>query len=50
MNVLVVDAGTSSVRASVVRPDGTVAAERRRTVVPSTPSDGFVELDGGDHR
>lgn len=45
MSVLVVDAGTSSVRAAVVRPDGTVDAVHRRTVVPSTPMDGFVELD-----
>ncbi len=45
MSVLVIDAGTSSVRAAVVRPDGTVDAVHRRTVVPSRPMDGFVELD-----
>jgi len=45
VNILVVDAGTSSVRASVVRPDGTVAVEHRRAVPPSTPNPGFVEFD-----
>ena len=45
MSVLVVDAGTSSVRASVVRPDGTVHAVHRRDVLPSTPNAGFVEFD-----
>ncbi|MGI8683825.1 MAG: FGGY family carbohydrate kinase [Acidimicrobiales bacterium] len=45
MSVLVVDAGTSSVRAAVVRPDGTVDAVHRRSVLPSTPMDGFVEID-----
>ena len=45
MAVLVVDAGTSSVRAAVVRPDGTVDAVHRRAVLPSTPRTGFVELD-----
>ena len=45
MNLLVVDAGTSSVRASVVRQDGSVAVEHRRAVLPSTPNPGFVEFD-----
>ncbi|HEX2701455.1 MAG TPA: FGGY family carbohydrate kinase [Acidimicrobiales bacterium] len=45
MSVLVIDAGTSSVRAAVVRADGTVGAVHRRRVPPSRPSDGFVEID-----
>ena len=45
MSVLVIDVGTSSVRGSIVRPDATVANIHRRTVLPSTPAPGFVELD-----
>ncbi|MGQ0521411.1 MAG: FGGY family carbohydrate kinase, partial [Actinomycetota bacterium] len=45
MNVLVVDAGTTSVRAALVRPDGSVGAEHRRPVTVSTPNPGFVEFD-----
>jgi glycerol kinase len=45
MTILVVDVGTSSVRATVVRPDASIAAERRRAVLPSTPMPGFVEFD-----
>jgi glycerol kinase len=43
--VLVVDAGTSSVRAAVVRPDATVDAVHQRAVLPACPSPGFVEID-----
>ena len=45
MSVLVVDVGTSSVRASIVSAGATVAHTHRRTVLPATPSPGFVELD-----
>ncbi len=45
MSVLVVDVGTSSVRASVVAPDATVGEIARRALLPATPSPGFVELD-----
>ena len=45
MSILVVDVGTSSVRASIVNADATVALVRRRDVLPSTPAPGFVELD-----
>ena len=45
MTVLVVDVGTSSVRASVVSPGAIVDHIHRRAVLPSTPSPGFVELD-----
>jgi glycerol kinase len=45
MSVLVVDVGTSSVRASIVGADATVAHIHRRAVLPATPAPGFVELD-----
>ena len=45
MSVLVVDTGTTSVRAAVVRPDGSVGAVHRRSVAPSSPNPGFVEFD-----
>jgi glycerol kinase len=44
-NVLVVDAGTSGVRAAVVRADGSFAAEVAREVLPSSPAGGLVEFD-----
>ena len=48
MSVLVVDTGTTSVRAAVVRPDGTVKAVHRRPLALSTPNAGFVEFDAAD--
>ncbi len=51
MSVLVVDVGTSSVRAAVVRPGGTgtrgasVGHVHTVAVLPSTPFPGLVELD-----
>jgi len=45
MSILVVDAGTSAVRAAVVRPDGTVEHVHQRPTPPSTPAPGFVEID-----
>ena len=45
MSILVVDVGTSGVRASVVRPDGTVDGEHRRQVLPISPAPGLVEFD-----
>ena len=45
MSVLVVDAGTSGVRAAVVRPDGAVDHVHHREVLPSSPAPGFVEFD-----
>jgi glycerol kinase len=41
----VIDVGTSSVRAAVVRPDGTVDAVHRRPLPPSVPFPGLVEVD-----
>ncbi|MDQ6838534.1 MAG: FGGY-family carbohydrate kinase [Actinomycetota bacterium] len=42
---MVVDVGTSSVRGSVVRPDGTVDTVARRPLPPSVPAAGLVEID-----
>jgi glycerol kinase len=45
MSILVVDVGTSGVRAAIVRPDATVAHVHHLPVLPTTPSPGFVEFD-----
>jgi glycerol kinase len=45
MSILVVDVGTSSVRAAVVRPDGTFDAVHRQATLPDTPFPGLVEFD-----
>jgi glycerol kinase len=45
MSVLVVDVGTSGVRASVVRPDAQVDHVHYLEVLPSSPAPGFVEFD-----
>lgn len=45
MSVLVVDVGTSGLRAAVMRPDGEVASLHYRAFPPSTPSPGLVEFD-----
>jgi glycerol kinase len=43
--VLVVDIGTSSIRAAVVRDDATFAHEAAYELLPETPADGIVEFD-----
>lgn len=45
MSVLVIDVGTSSLRAAVVRPDASVTAVHQRACPPSTPFPGLVEFD-----
>lgn len=45
MSILVVDVGTTTVRAAVVHPDATVTAVHARAFPPSTPFPGLVELD-----
>ena len=45
MSLLVVDVGTTGVRAAVVRPDATVEHVHYREVLPVTPAPGFVEFD-----
>lgn len=47
MSVLVVDVGTSGLRAAVVRPDGEVVALHYRAFPPSSPFPGMVEFDAG---
>jgi glycerol kinase len=44
-SVLVVDVGTSGVRAAIVRPDGEVEHEHHVRVLPTTPAPGLVEFD-----
>jgi glycerol kinase len=44
-SLLVVDVGTSGVRAAVVRPDATVTCVHHRPVLPDTPAPGLVEVD-----
>ena len=48
MTILVVDVGTSGVRAGIVRPDATVGHVYHREVLPSTPAPGFVEFDAAE--
>jgi glycerol kinase len=50
MSILVIDVGTSSVRASVVRPDASVVAVHQEQALPSTPAPGLVELDAAHLR
>ncbi len=45
MSVLVVDVGTSGVRATVVRPDASIEHPHYREVLPETPMPGFVQFD-----
>jgi glycerol kinase len=44
-SILVVDVGTSGVRAAIVRPDATVEHEHRLPLLPATPAPGLVEFD-----
>jgi glycerol kinase len=44
-SVLVVDVGTSGVRAAIVRPDATVEDVHHAHVLPDTPGPGLVEFD-----
>jgi glycerol kinase len=43
--ILVVDVGTSSLRVAVVGDDGRLRAERRESLLPSSPAPGLVEFD-----
>lgn len=44
MTILVIDVGTSSVRASLVQDDGTVETRARRPTPPILPAPGLVEI------
>ncbi len=46
-SILVVDVGTSGVRAAVVGPDGAIDHTHYIQVLPSSPAPGFVEFDAG---
>ena len=43
MSILVIDVGTSGLRAAIVRPDATVAVEGHVELLPDTPAPGLVE-------
>ena len=45
MSLLVIDVGTSGLRAAVVRPDATIAVDQHRELLPSSPEAGLVEFD-----
>ena len=45
MSILVIDVGTSSLRAAVVGPDATIEAEQHVPLLPSSPEAGLVEFD-----
>ncbi|GAC1318643.1 MAG: glycerol kinase GlpK [Acidimicrobiales bacterium] len=45
MSILVVDVGTSGVRAAIVRPDATVDHVHHVPVLPTSPQPSFVEFD-----
>jgi len=45
MSVLVIDVGSSSLRAAVVRPDGTIGHVHQRLLASSRPAPGFAEFD-----
>lgn len=45
MSVLVVDVGTSSVRAAIVAADAAVGHEQLRPLLPDSPAPGLVEFD-----
>src|SRR4051812_34797136 len=44
-SLLVVDVGTSGLRAAIVRPDATVEHVHHRPLLPDTPAAGLVEFD-----
>ena len=45
MTILVIDVGTSGLRAAVVRDDATIALERHQVLLPDSPAPGLVEFD-----
>lgn len=48
MSILVVDVGTSSVRAAIVGADARVEHEEVRPLLPASPAPGQVEFDAGE--
>lgn len=49
MSILVIDAGTSGVRAAIVSADAEVVHERRREALPDSPAPGLVEFDASHY-
>ena len=45
MSILVIDVGTSGVRAAVVDPDGSLRFDIREPNLPDSPMPGLVEFD-----
>src|SRR4051812_45870950 len=45
MAILVIDAGTSGVRAAIVNADASITHERYAEALPDTPAPGLVEFD-----
>ena len=45
MSILVIDAGTSGIRAAIVQPDGTLTADYHAEALPLSPAPGLVEFD-----
>ena len=48
MKLLVIDVGTSGVRAAIVEPGHGVTRSHRRDVLPSSPAPGLVEFDAAE--
>ena len=47
-SILVIDVGTSGLRAAIVRPDASVDALHYRSFRPTTPTPGLVEFDAAE--
>lgn len=48
MSILVIDVGTSGLRAAIVTPSAKVAVEHYRQLLPSSPFAGLVEFDAAE--
>jgi len=49
MSILIIDAGTSGVRAAIVTEQATVVHERHRVALPNSPAPGLVEFDATEY-
>lgn len=49
MSILVIDLGTSAVRAALVERDATISHEIRVPMLPDSPVPGLVEFDAGEY-
>ena len=49
MSILVIDVGTSGIRAAIVRPDATIEHVQYRELLPTSPFPGMVEFDAAEH-